>query len=494
VARRAAPDRDEEPVAASPAAPAIVAQAQAPAPPSLPSGPSSGPRPPVIDEIRVEKSEVCEGEDNLISVRAHTEDGTDAYLRYVIDGKLGSSVPLRIAAEDGRILGEHSVEVFGKDNVLTSMPIPPFKIKRCKAPYLAEVHVTLQPNAWADYDFVATIGPFQGLMAASRPPPPFVPVRFEWSFGDGQTATTRSPTVSHSYETRDQRTAFSYMNVSVKMFNRAGDTALARTSLSLSNPAFDALAQKGIVVLLLALDPRFPEMDDQGRVEQHVKLWHTAPDPVRIDAVAVTNYFSDGTKSWESAPEPVDVGKLLGGTTIPPGKDGVRATVVLETASEPNLVSATYRLTGKSAKDEPVMGSFSVMRPPANPTADNSQVVNDPVFKAKILAAREILGKPFVNDREIAMLDRQGQFANLDVQPLQAQDTQGPTTAPPGATLPAPAASSGPHASTATAGNSSPVVPRPTGEVQAPAVPHATDVPDNGKTGETGKNGESNNH
>src|SRR3954463_1295103 len=44
------------------------------------------PRPPVaapvFAEVRLEKEEVCEGEENLVTVRAHTTDGNDAFLHY----------------------------------------------------------------------------------------------------------------------------------------------------------------------------------------------------------------------------------------------------------------------------------------------------------------------------------------------------------------------------------------------------------------------------
>src|SRR5256885_8554280 len=41
-----------------------------PAPPA-----SAAVAPPVFDLVRVEKEEVCEGEENLITVQAHTTDG-----------------------------------------------------------------------------------------------------------------------------------------------------------------------------------------------------------------------------------------------------------------------------------------------------------------------------------------------------------------------------------------------------------------------------------
>src|SRR5438105_4062074 len=57
--------------AALPRAPAAVASSAAASAPIAP---------PVFDDIRVEKEEVCEGEENLVTVRAHTTDGNDPFL------------------------------------------------------------------------------------------------------------------------------------------------------------------------------------------------------------------------------------------------------------------------------------------------------------------------------------------------------------------------------------------------------------------------------
>src|SRR4051812_40130259 len=59
---------------------------------------ASGPvkvAPPVFDVIRVEKEEVCEGEENLVTVRAHTTDGNDPFLHYTVAGEAGAQVPVR---------------------------------------------------------------------------------------------------------------------------------------------------------------------------------------------------------------------------------------------------------------------------------------------------------------------------------------------------------------------------------------------------------------
>ena len=218
------------------------------------------------------------------------------------------------------------------------------------------------------------------------------------------------------------------------MRSATGEVLTGRTTLPLINPAFEAFAQKGIVQLLVSLDPRFPEMGPDGRVVQNVRLWHTRPQAVTIDAVAVTRYFEGA--SGETPPQAVAVAQLLGGGTVPPGKDGVATSVVLDTVTEPGVFSMTYRLSGHSPDGHPVMGSFSVMRPPPKPTADNSQAVVDPMLKAKILAAREILGKDTVNDEDLWRLERQGRFADL-VAPTSAAGTATATAARPSVRPPA---------------------------------------------------------
>jgi hypothetical protein len=53
------------------------------------------------------------------------------------------------------------------------------------------------------------------------------------------------------------------------------------------------------------------------------------------------------------------------------------------------------------------------MKPPPKPTRDNHVAVNDPQLKAKIMAARQILGKDVVTDQDLWQLEREGRFTNL---------------------------------------------------------------------------------
>jgi hypothetical protein len=419
---RALPADDAEARAPVESPPPRAAFPDPPAQRALAAPPASPPRPdppPVIDDVVVEKPEVCSGEENLVTVRAHTVNGTNEFLHYVVDGAMGSSVPLRLLlGQDGRVEGKHSITVFGRGNVATTVPVPEYTVKDCQPQRIVTVVSHVRPNSWSDIELGARV------VTLPQPDPrvrtlgsaaPFVAASYVWAFGDGETATTATPFVSHDYEGRSQDTLYSYFTVRVDVLSTKGETLTGRTTLPLINPAFEALKQKGIVQILIALDPRFPELGPDGRVVQKVRLWHTRPDPVTIDAAAVTKYFEGA--SGETAPESVAVAGLLGSTTIPPGKEGIVATVVLDTITEPGVFSETYRLSGRSVDGHPVMGSFSVMRPPPKPTAESSQAVLDPILKAKIVAAREILGKDVVNDEDLWRLEREGRFAELAVPP-----------------------------------------------------------------------------
>ncbi len=417
--------------------------------------------PPIIDEITVEKPEVCSGEENLVTVRAHTVNATNEFLHYVVDGAMGSSVPMRLLlGQDGRVEGQHVISVFGRTNVAVTVPVPEYKVKDCQPERVVVVEPRVAANTWGDFDFFAKIAtlppPGQGVRSEGSHGP-FTPVSYSWNFGDGEAATTSGPAVSHDYERRVQDSLYSYFVVRVDVRDAAGELLTGRTTLPLINQAFEAFARKGIVQLLIGLDPRFPDLGPDGRVVQNVRLWHTRAEPVTIDAAALTKYFEGA--SGETQPQPIDVAALLGSTTVPPGKDGLTTSVVLDTIADPGVFSMTYRLSGHSQDGHPVMGSFSVMRPPPRPTADNSLAVVDPTLKAKIVAAREILGKDTVNDEDLWQLERQGRFA--DITPTSDAPAGGP--ARPARTASRPPAMPGPDVPTLGP-------PVPTGATPAPTA------------------------
>src|SRR6266542_4443880 len=90
--------------------------------------------PPIIDEISVEKSVVCEGEENLVTVRAHAPDPRDdGYLRYVVAGQPGSQVPIRSYRNtSGLPRPPQTIQVIGRSDATTTEKVPDFTVRDCK--------------------------------------------------------------------------------------------------------------------------------------------------------------------------------------------------------------------------------------------------------------------------------------------------------------------------------------------------------------------------
>jgi hypothetical protein len=391
-------------------------------PPELPAQPprEGGAPAPVIDEITVEKSEVCEGEENLITVKAHTEDGTDRFLNYVIGDKQGQRVPVRSYLPDqGEEQVPRQVLVYGRGNVVTRAPMPAFVVKKCKPARSALITAHLRANTFSEFDFEVKV-------VESQPDPTgvnaFQPRSYEWSFGDGQTAVTDVPHVVHSYEDRKQDTLYSSVLIEVKVRGGSGEPVVGRHTLNLINPAFEDFATKGVVALQVQLTPRFPDLGSDGLVRQRVRVFHHRGRPVYVHNAVV--FLHRTTPNQPASQNSVDPSALMGGSMIPPGR-GLEFEARLDTNRFPDVFSEEFYLEGKDSDGNPARGAFSVMRPPPRPTKEKSDPVQDPVLKAKILAARKILNQQYVTDEDIWRLEREGKLANVQV-PAQATQPERP--------------------------------------------------------------------
>jgi hypothetical protein len=372
--------------------------------------------PPVIDAVIVEKPELCEGEETLVSVRAHTTNDADAELHFTIGAGSGQSVPLRVwSGARGEPLPIR-VTAFGRDNAATTVLAPPPRILPCQHTQRVVLSHRVLPNRWGSFELRARVLDTRGGAGAdgTRPasgaraqhPTPFQPRRYTWSFGDGSQLVTTESLVVHSYEERPQDTLYAQLLVRVEVSSDDGRTLVGRDALQLLNPAYESLSRKGIVSLMTALDPPFPRLDADGVVRQRVRLWHHRPETVRIASISRSTLRGEG---GATRTEDVDVSSVLGTDEIAPGH-GVELETTLDTSAEPDVVAVSYVLHGTSPEGYPVRGAFSVMRPPPAPTRSNSRPVTDPALSAKIQRARQLLGRDVVSDADLFALQHSGQL------------------------------------------------------------------------------------
>ncbi len=385
-------------------------------PPRIDEGPPA--QAPIVNAVTVEKKEVCQGEENLITVAAHTPGNRDdAYLHAVIGGKPGMSAPINERLQDdGSQPPPRQIVVFGRNGVATTVDIPPYTVKECMVDRKAIVAYRARPNTDGEYDLGVRIMDWGATT-------PFAPVSYRWDFGDGETADTDHAWTIHSFEQRDQgETMFAEYLIQVTVTSATGETLTGRRTLVLRNTAFSNLVRTGIVTLSTSLNPRFPVIGEDGVVREMVRLWHHRPDPVRIDRVTLrTNYESDRPPTLRDVP----VNQVLDNRRIP--RTGTTVAVTLDTNDDPDVFSVDYLLEGVSAEGLPVRGVFPIMTPTRLPTREDHIPVRDPLLTAKIIRARELLNKKFVTDEEIWALERDGAFDDLVV-PAGASAAARPST------------------------------------------------------------------
>lgn len=407
---QAAPRVRTSPEASAPA----LARAEAPLAPETPPSPPQ-PAAPIVDEILVEKQEVCSGEENLITVRAHTPDGNDTYLHYTVGNGTGQRVPTRVWMEPDGSYVLPTVTVFSKNNVATVVQVPPYEVKQCEPERLVHVLSRRLPNAEDDFEFFAKL--VERPSVPGQPErEPFVPVKYVWTFDDEPPITTSAPLIEHTL-TGNTGAGSMYLQhlVRVDVYDAAGRKETGRSSLQVLNTSFENFDKKGIVTVHAVGTPRFPVLDEDGVVRQTFRLYHRFRGPVRLERVSAIRAFIPRGDA-PPPPEQVDPATLPV-TEVPEGR-GVEVPVSLDTKAEPDVFSLTYALEGTSADGHPARGTFSVMRPPPQPTRENSNPVYDPVLVAKIKRARELLGQEFVTDEDLWRLEREGKLTDLKVEPL----------------------------------------------------------------------------
>ena len=381
---------------------AAAAEAQRPAPQARAS--SRPVAPPVFDRVRVEKDEVCEGEENLVTVHAHTTDGNDDFLHYTVAGEAGAQVPLRAyVGRDGKPMSQYAL-AFSKDNVATRIELPPYRVKNCRPSRILVVTMRMLPNSVSEREFTAAVQALDGI--------PFTPAWYEWDFGDGSLEATADPFATHDYSGLAQKTAFTDLLVKVKALDGGGQSVEGRFPLHIRNVAFDT-RRRGMATLFTQPTPRFPEIGTDGIVRQKFRIWHAEDVPVQITGATMSRLFLPEAPG--SAPAPPDVAaidhtSLLRHADLPPGV--VREeSLEFDFAAVPNTVYAvTVELQGTTSAGTPARGQLTILRPQPRPTRENSVPIQDPAMILKIRRAMAILKQDTVSQEDLSRLEREGKL------------------------------------------------------------------------------------
>ena len=219
--------------------------------------------PPVIDDVVLEKTEVCAGEENLVTVIAHTTNETDSVLHYRHRRAHGQAYPVPIMLWTRRRRGtcsaSTSVTVFGTQQRATTVPLPQLRGEGLPPDlHRASVAAALRSNTWADFDFTgerrrlySPRRPRHGP-AARRVRSPQVPKPFKRRLrSTGRSATARRPRRwrpwwSTTTRAAEQDALYSYFVIGVTHPRREGRVRLpGGRRCALQQPAHSSRCPEG---------------------------------------------------------------------------------------------------------------------------------------------------------------------------------------------------------------------------------------------------------
>jgi hypothetical protein len=336
---------------AAPAPEAVVRRGKAPA---VPAGarPDLPPKAGVtIDDVRFEKTSVCRGEENLVTVVAHSADpADDKWLRVEINRVPGDRVPLRTYMADEPDLEPYFISrrvvVRGRAGAFATTELPQPPARDCLRPQ--ELLVSAEPEPYSG----GQVRLRAQLLHQREDAAPSV-ARFRWIFGDGAEVETAEPTVVHDYSGRAQDRLVTTFLVTGEATLSNDTVVRGRVAVTLENPLFVA-AQGGPVTLIA-------EPGEPTESGQEIRLRHGARKPLVITRL-VRRSLLDATDATPVEDDVLAPG-ALGAAEIPPR--GLTTRLSLPARRE--VIAEEYQVDAVTAGGEPVSAKFYVRRPGAEP-------------------------------------------------------------------------------------------------------------------------------
>jgi hypothetical protein len=330
---------------------------------------------PIVDQLWLDKDSVCRGEENFINVKARTSNGTDAFVGIRFDDpttghvSAGTRIPFRLQAPPAR---ELTVFVEGKGGAAQVVALPPIEVKDCVAPRQITIESGRNANSPDRLALTARVtesAPDSSAQATER----FVPVAYEWDFGDGTVLTGTDATIEHSYEGRDQTVVQSSFLVTVKARDSRGNEAKGSRALWLPNLAFAPLVAKGRVVVSVGVK----DADPTTATPERIWLYHGYPHTVRLERVSLRETVLDpgAATERETFRKEFRPAELLGFSELPPHQS-LTTRDLGEFQPKESAAVRIVEVVGRTADDKPVRAVFTLL-PPKGETATNEGESHD---------------------------------------------------------------------------------------------------------------------
>lgn len=337
--------------------------------PLSPRTPLVMPEPPspaghaVIERIEVSRTEVCRGEEVVVTVTARSRDDGESYLGFEVLNRpelVGPRFSLNPVQSLAR--GELKVIARGKHGDVAVGDVPAVRVADCDAP----ATLALELRRSADAMDRAWLTAHVVERAKSDGEAGFEAASYEWDFGDGKKTTTSEPSVRHSYESRSHETAYSYFPVRVTAKDARGASVTGSRTLRFVNLGFAGLKFKDEVAIFSGF-----ERKPSGREE--IWLYHGGPEEVELTAVTVKDVSTDAEGREHTTSRSYEPLALLGVARLPPGESVVLSDLT-ELEPEATRSVRSVEVRGRTRRGHDANGAFTLVAASPEPSSDEREL------------------------------------------------------------------------------------------------------------------------
>jgi hypothetical protein len=369
-----------------------------------------------IDEVLVDRTEVCANETALVTVKAHDPRANPRPLLLNVSGNRGDRVPVSFAAP-----GQYPVLVSASSED-RQMEVRAFTlhVRDCGGAFQ---YVRVMHEATEKLDtqrFVAT--PFfdrlechdlprAEMLRCNARPPSGEAYTYVWDFGDGSRETTHDGYIEHNYSHRPQDDVLSSFLVKVEVESTSLGKLTGLTSLAFENLSNANKRRLGVITPTIRLDSR-EGGSDGSKVTWNANVLNPDQATLTLENVSVTVTPCGGGDIRILQRRARDV---FDDVTLPPGTSARR--VQFSDGDLDSFCSVLFEATGFAPGGYRVQAVFGD-RLRVNGVAIGPDTT-DPLLRKRserALRALEILGRDpergeaTVSEDEIRALELQGKL------------------------------------------------------------------------------------
>jgi hypothetical protein len=341
----------------------------------------------MIEEVFLDKTSVCSGEDFSVTLKLKHKDAANLAVR--IGENTGNPAIMNFKTPGIR---EFYASV-RDDSMNVDFKKVSIEVKDCGQKEFSTLYAKLSPYKPSTADFEIKI------------PENSVPLKYEWTFGDGTVNITDKPFSSHDYGMREQKSFQSTFIVSVKIIYKSASPETVRASVTFPNIHYISSLMGD--ALIPVFYEKFPVID-KNSISSEITVNNIFDEKAEFTDVeiALKSCGRDVSDSIIS----LSADKILSHRNFFPGTPEKTSLTINKSDISADTCNITIKLTGNLSNGKKI-SSIIYLDIPSKRKAEGDRTVDDSDLIQKLEKARKYFGdtRPITSE-DIKKLELEGKI------------------------------------------------------------------------------------